>query len=200
MSGTEAAVMERKATLRGEIKARFAQLAPGNLEDLAAASRSRLRELDEYRRAGSYLFYAALKDEPDLDELIDEALAAGKNVYLPLCRPADNEMDVVRIADRRKDLVPRHFGILEPRPELPVADPAEIDLAVLPGRAFDRQCRRLGRGRAYVDRFLTRNEGRLFSVSLAAGFQLVREVPVNEYDRPVNAVITESEVIRAEAE
>ncbi len=196
MSDGEGAVLERKAALRKEIRAKFAGLGTGGLEELAAAARARLRQIDEFRNAESYLLYAALKDEPSLDELIDKALAAGKRVYLPVCRPSDNEMDVVRITDRARDLVPRHFGILEPHPDMPVADAAEIDFAVLPGRAFDRQCQRLGRGRAYVDRFLARTAGQLFSVSLAASFQLVPEVPVNDYDRPVNMVITESEVIR----
>jgi 5-formyltetrahydrofolate cyclo-ligase len=198
MNPAELEILKQKARMRREIRFGFSRLAPSDVARLAARACARLREVEEYRRAGSCLFYAALRDELGVDELIDEALENGRRVYLPLCRPADNEMDVVRISDRRRDLVAGHFGILEPRPGIPLADAAEIEFAVLPGRAFDRDCQRLGRGRAYVDRFLTRMRGRLVSASPAAGIQLVAEVPVTDYDRRVDMVVTESEVIRSD--
>ena len=94
-------------------------------------------------------------------------------------------------------LSPGAFGIQEPREELRrvpsfLIRPEEIDFLILPGLAFDPQCRRLGRGKGFYDRFQTRLRPGVLRVGIAFDEQIVDSVPVQQHDLPLDAVITPS--------
>ena len=91
------------------------------------------------------------------------------------------------------DLGPGRYGVPEPPTGAPVHELDSGDLAVLPGVAFDRRGRRLGRGRGYYDRTFRAAGGPLL-VGFAADFQVVEEVPTGPTDRPVDAIVTETGV------
>jgi 5-formyltetrahydrofolate cyclo-ligase len=67
---------------------------------------------------------------------------------------------------------------------------------VVPGVAFDARGRRLGKGLGCYDRFLHGLAGTAVTVGLAYSRQMVEEVPVDSWDMPVDAVVTETEVLR----
>mmetsp|Transcript_65496 Transcript_65496/g.131511 ORF Transcript_65496/g.131511 Transcript_65496/m.131511 type:complete len:199 (+) Transcript_65496:124-720(+) len=98
-----------------------------------------------------------------------------------------------------------------PEPELPTGMSAAelwesavllLDVVVVPGVAFDRECRRLGRGKGYYDTFLealsTGRAARGLPPPVAVGIcldeQLIDEVPVDVHDRVLDAVVTPSGV------
>ena len=89
------------------------------------------------------------------------------------------------------------YGIPEP-PRLPGRPPRTdgFDLVLVPGVAFDRMGRRLGQGLGYYDRFLGRLPGDVLRVGLAYSDQVVPEVPVDEWDVTLHALVTEEGVIR----
>lgn len=186
----------RKAGLRREVAARLAEISPEELAGRGRRAAERLRSAPEFRRARSSLLYAAMPDEIDTAALIDELLAAGKSVFLPVCHETRGEMRAVRIADRAHDLAEGRYGIREPRPGLPAAAPGEIDFVLVPGRAFDRNGQRLGRGAGFYDRFLSGDASGAFRAALALDAQVFPEVPAGPHDRPVDLVATESELIR----
>jgi 5-formyltetrahydrofolate cyclo-ligase len=70
-----------------------------------------------------------------------------------------------------------------------------FDLVVVPGLAFDPNGFRLGRGVGYYDRFLSRARSKTVA-GLAFSWRIVPEVPVDPWDVPVDAVVTEKGVIR----
>ena len=70
------------------------------------------------------------------------------------------------------------------------------DIIVVPGLAFDRRGNRLGRGFGYYDRFLGGLPESVPRVGLACVSQVVPEVPVDAWDVPVHALVTEDGVIR----
>lgn len=91
-----------------------------------------------------------------------------------------------------RDFVTGRFGIKEPSPSSPVISVDELAGVLVPGLAFDREGRRLGRGRGFYDRTLSGYRG--LSVGVAYALQIVDRVPVDSWDLPVNAVVTEESV------
>jgi 5-formyltetrahydrofolate cyclo-ligase len=185
-----------KALIRREVAARFAALSAEELAERSAAIRNRLMFLKEFGSAGSFLLYASMADEVDTAPLIDGLLAAGRPVFLPVCRPGRAEFDAVSIRSRSADLVPGRFGILEPRLGLVPADTGDVEFALVPGLAFDRQGARIGRGGGYYDRFLARLHLSALRVALALEFQVYPAVPTADHDQRVDLIVTEREIIR----
>lgn len=190
----------RKAQLRREVAARLKALSPGEFAERGGRAVERLGGVREFEEARSYLLYASMPDEIETAALIDGLLSRGRGVFLPVCGKLSDELRAVRISDRGRDLAPGRFGIMEPRGGLEAAPPGEVDFVLVPGRAFDRRGRRLGRGRGFYDRFLS---GVLdaggCAGALALDLQIFAEVPAGEHDLPVHLVATESELIRPPA-
>ena len=186
-----------KAEARREVERRIAALTAEQRADASARIRQRIAELREYFRARTVMMFAAMPDEVDTLPIIEDALAAGKTVVLPHVGRGAGKMDARVVRDVARELVPGTFGIPEPR-DCPVADPDTIEFVLVPGRAFDRQGNRLGRGGGYYDRFLARIDAVRCGCVFAA--QVLDAVPVEPHDVPLRIIVTEDEVIRARGE
>jgi 5-formyltetrahydrofolate cyclo-ligase len=79
---------------------------------------------------------------------------------------------------------------------MPVVPIDQIDLAVVPGLAFDLEGRRLGRGKGYYDRFLAQPGCRALAVAVAFEFQVVPTLPSEKHDRDMTLVFTEDRIVR----
>ncbi len=94
----------------------------------------------------------------------------------------------------------RHrFGFLEPTAAAPILPDDEIDVVLVPGRAFDLGGNRLGRGRGYYDRFISRLPRGVVLVGVTTDAHIVDAVPVTDTDRRVDWLATESGVFRVGA-
>ena len=144
-----------------------------------------------YLAAKNVMLYLAMPDEPHLDKVISHALSAGKTICVPHIRDAKGLMDAAIIANM-DDLVVGEYNLLTPNPAtLKLLDPAEIDLIIVPGVAFDKDGRRLGMGAGFYDRFLLRaRKTELIGAAWAA--QIMEKVPTDEHDRLVNYLVTEN--------
>lgn len=95
------------------------------------------------------------------------------------------------VGDLTKELTLGPYEILQPKTryirEIPVK---KIDLVVVPGLAFDRQGRRLGRGGGYYDAFLAKVPARTPRIGLAFDFQVLKALPVLSHDISVTRIIS----------
>lgn len=112
-------------------------------------------------------------------------------------RGCDNVMCLAPCAGAA-DLRPGPYGIAEPDParcpaiDLDAEPGFALDLAVIPGVAFDRRGNRLGHGAGYYDRFLAHPAlSRTALAGLAYSFQIVAELPAAPWDCPVHALCSE---------
>ncbi len=83
---------------------------------------------------------------------------------------------------------PVAFGIDEPQGATP-CPPERIDLIVVPGTAFTRAGARMGRGRGYYDRYLSRPGFHARTVGVCYTHQLLDTLPVEPHDVPLDRVI-----------
>jgi 5-formyltetrahydrofolate cyclo-ligase len=159
----------------------------------------RILNLPEYEAAALVSAFVGVGTEVDTLPFIETALARGKRVAVPWV-----DGRVLRLFDlaRVGDLAPAPFGLLEPPPDLRAdtsreVTPAEVDLFVVPGVAFDLDGGRLGHGRGYYDGLLARARTGVPFVAAAFECQLVERVPMSPRDVPMNMIATELALHRA---
>lgn len=190
-----------KKTLRREMLRLRGEFPEQRARAAGLQAQERLIGLQAWREAHSVLLYAAFRNETDTSLLMRAAWDAGKGLLLPRClKAADGctltgELELAVVADVRQ-LEAGAFGILEPAPVCTADAQCHVDLAVLPGLAYDRRGFRLGYGGGYYDRLIA--SGRLeqtLRVGLCYGFQLLEALPVEPWDKPVHAVCTEAEIV-----
>ena len=135
-----------------------------------------------YQKASIVMLYHPLWDEVDVRPLFDKALNQGKRVILPTVKGDD--IIPVEITPNTEWVV-GDFDILEP-----IAEPylGPIDLIIIPGIAFDKQLNRLGRGKGYYDRFLTKHPN-AYRLGICFKFQIVESVPTESFDLPMQEII-----------
>ena len=153
--------------------------------------------LNEYVRARGIACYVSKDTEVDTRVLIRTSLDRGKRVLIPVVKKGEVELFFSEIKDLGKELAPGTFGILEPKPEfVRQVELDEIDLMFVPGIAWDKEGYRLGWGRGYFDRVIQKLPSHVRTAGLAFNLQLINRVPRDQFDVPVDVVITESRVIR----
>ena len=130
------------------------------------------------------LLYHSLPDEVDTHAFI-RRWSAQKRILLPVVKGDDLELRLYTGDDR---LTEGAFHIDEPTGTA-FTDYAAIDLAVIPGVAFDRQGNRLGRGKGYYDRLLPRIPT-AYKLGLCFPFQVLNQIPAEAHDIPMDEVLT----------
>ena len=176
--------MMTKKELRQMIRQRKQQHSVGE----SSAFINRLKDNSHFAHAQTLLLYSALPDEVPTQILIDELAAQGKTVLLPRV-VSDTEMELRRYSGPA-DLQQGAFGILEPTGEL-FTNYDTIDVAIIPGMAFDVEGHRLGRGKGYYDRFLDKLSPSTYKIGLCFSWQLIDQVPTDEHDIPMDEVIVQ---------
>lgn len=192
-----------KQELRKEIRNRKRQFSQDQLGELSLSAISKLRKHPKVMAAHTLLLYYSLPDEVNTHEWIDELVAEGKRVLLPVV-VNDKDM-VIREYTGKHDLAEGSFHIMEPIGKLfPEEKYPEIEVAIIPGMSFDDTGHRLGRGKGYYDRFLTKLQGmegnhcerkeadgtEVYKIGICFGFQKLQEIPFESHDILMDEVTT----------
>jgi 5-formyltetrahydrofolate cyclo-ligase len=182
------AIDNAKANLRQQMRAQLLKLSVAVRDAASGSLCARLRELNMWRDVKFVLLFAPLPEEPDIWPLLAEAIAAGKTVALPAFIPGTSVYTARQIVEPVRDLVPGKFGIREPAAHCPEVPLNRLDLALVPGIAFDVSGGRLGRGKGFYDRLLPAVNG--LKCGVAFDEQIVDAVPVGPMDVRLNCILT----------
>lgn len=153
----------------------------------AAGLLERFARLPQVQAASTVLVFCGVGREPDTAPLIRTLLDRGQQVALPVCLPG-RRLEA-RVISREDQLVPGKFGIPEPEFGCPTVSPEEIGAVLVPGLLADRDGYRLGYGGGYYDRWLAGYRG--FTAMVCPRERLVDRLPREEFDRPVDLVLTD---------
>ncbi len=186
-----------KAEARRRARVRLAAISPAERERAGEAIASRVWSLAELSAARSILLYAALPEEVPTVPLAREARRRGVVVTYPRCLPETREMRIHRVASEA-ELEAGSYGLREPGENCPLLSLEEVDVALVPGLAWDRAGGRLGRGAGYYDRLFARPGWRGFRCGLFFAVQEAPSLPADPWDMPLDAIVTEEEVLNVE--
>lgn len=144
---------------------------------------NQIEQLAQFRDAKTILLYYSLPDEVQTEEYISKWCKL-KRIVLPLVKGDELLLklyDVNKIEDGYR-------SIKEPSSDSIDVSPQEIDLAIIPGVAFDRQFNRLGRGKGFYDRILPKLKCK--KIGICYNFQIIDKVPTESFDAPLDLVIS----------
>ncbi len=177
-----------KETLRREMKRRRAAQDPVAAARASAAAQARLCAWTVFRNARHVACYLAGPGEVGTERIMAACFEAGKRVAVPARRGGPADYGFCRF-EPGTPVKTGALGIREPAcPEW--VDPAELDLIVVPGVAFDASGRRIGHGLGCYDRLLEAAGGAR-KAGLAFEWQVAPEVPAEAHDVPMDVVVTE---------
>lgn len=187
----------RKAAIREQ--ARKNRVAQKDKDALSAAICAAFTALPAYRAAKTVMWYVDAGSEVRTRHTLPAALTHGKRVVVPWCVVETNQLELFHLEDM-SELVEGAYKILEPKAELralpnKVVRPEELDLVMVPGTAFDPRGGRMGQGKGYYDRLLSRARPDAPLVALAFDCQIFDEIPVAAHDVFMDQVLTESRAL-----
>ena len=150
--------------------------------------KNRLFLLKEFKEAETILFYISTEEEVDTKDMIAEALKMGKKIVLPVIVGRNLELSLFQETDK---LEVGLYGIKQPsKGSIRPISNDQIDLAVVPGLAFDKKGNRLGRGKGYYDRLLKDLPHTTTKIGIAFDFQVLENLPTRPTDIPVQKLVT----------
>ncbi len=189
-------VKARKSEIRRSTVARRDALSKKQRAEKSAAIMSRLFEFANFLESKIVLFYLSHKSEVDTEPMIHKALALEKIIALPLIDGEKREIIPLKIDNLDRDTQPGYRGIREPIyqrcKQIPVQ---QVNLAIIPGIAFDERGGRIGYGTGFYDRFIPNLDITTRKVALAFECQIVPQIPMEPHDRYTDIIITEDRIV-----
>ena len=132
--------------------------------------------------------YVSLEDEVNTDEIIKELLKMDKKVYVP--KVDGKRMDFYRIYSLDEiEISNNKYHLREPINLEEKINPADVELMITPGLAFDMNNNRLGYGGGYYDRYL--KDLSCFKVGICFKEQLIDSLITDENDVLMDIVIND---------
>ncbi len=156
----------------------------------------KLFEFANFMEAQLAFLYTPMATEIPTEGIIKKALQIEKGVALPVFTDAKNAINLYKISSFQKDLVTGNNDILEPNVEkCKKINLEEVDIAIIPGLAFDDKGGRIGFGNNYYTKLITKLPETCRKVSLAFEDQVVDQIQMESRKFTVDIIITDKRVI-----
>lgn len=188
---------ETKARLRKELVAKRDALPPGAQERFARAVVDKLAALPQYAAARSVLATMSIGSEWSTRPFLDRARADGKAIFLPrITDVKPKRLQLHRVADLDRDLRPGVWDIPEPDPaRCPEGEITDVDFALVPALAIDREGYRLGYGAGYFDKLLAGRGANTFCVTALPSPFVVDLLPHEPHDMTLHLIVSDAGAI-----
>ncbi len=173
-----------KKELRREIRDKKRAMTPEEIDSASQQLAQLFFASSQYRQAKTIYGYLPYNQEVRTVPMLLQALKDGKRVAVP--KVYGEEMKFIYMTDL--SLVEKGYaGIPEPVADEPVAQEPDA-LVLMPGLAFTKDGKRMGYGGGFYDKFLAREPNHP-TLALCYSFQMVEQLPTEEYDIPVDCVL-----------
>ena len=185
-------IKEEKALIRQEIRARRNALPDGMLLKISRDIPDLVFSVDDedfkarLSKAKTVALYRASQGELPVDELAKSFIKKGIRVCFPKIEEGEMNFYYCPSLDG-KNFEVGAYGISEPAAGLEKAEPADIDIAVVPAIAYNEEGTRLGQGGGYYDKYFAQTGAYL--VGICYDFQICSELPEEPHDLTVDILL-----------
>lgn len=173
-----------KKTLRAKIREQKRAMSEEEIRERSEKLGQLFADSQLYREATTIYGYLPYNQEVRTVPMLERALKDGKRVAVP--KVYGDEMKFIYMTDLTQ-VEKRYAGIPEPVEDGPVAED-QTALVLMPGLAFDKEGHRIGYGGGFYDKFLAAEPNHP-TLALCYEFQMVKELPTEEFDIPVDCVL-----------
>ena len=175
----------KKSELRSQMRARKRAMTQEQIEKASIRLGEKFAACPQYLAAATVYGYMPYNQEVRTVPMLERALLDGKQVAVP--KIYGKNMRFILVTDFTQ-MALNEWGIPEPVADGPVAEDPRA-LVIMPGMAFTAGGDRMGYGGGFYDRFLAAEPDHP-TVALCYDFQLVDNIPTEEFDIPVDLVLT----------
>ena len=159
----------------------FMKIASGKIQ-------KRLKKINAFRDAQKIGLYYPIGSEILTQDIIQELLSNGKDVFLP--KVIGEKMEFRKISNF-SSLEKGSFDIMEPKDDCQTDN--SLDVVLVPTVGISPVGVRLGYGHGFYDKFLA--EHKTATISLTLEKQIVKNIPKSEHDIIINWIITEDRIL-----
>jgi len=154
----------------------------------SAKIQNKLKKINAFRNAQKIGMYYPIGSEILTQDIIQELLSNGKDVFLP--KVIGENMEFRKIIDF-SSLEKGSFDIMEPKDDCQIDN--DLDVVLVPTVGISPSGVRLGYGNGFYDRFLA--EHKSVTISLTLEKQIIKKIPKSEHDIMIDWIITEERIV-----
>jgi 5-formyltetrahydrofolate cyclo-ligase len=187
---------DAKTQIRKDIAQIISTLVESDIAKKVRAIEDRLFEFANFLEAKIALLYISGDNEVQTKNIIKRAYSYNKIVVLPAFDPKTFEMELMKVDKFAQGLKSGPRGVPEPNTSRCKIVPIDrIDIAIIPGIAFDEKGGRIGTGRGYYDRLIPKLPITTRKVALTLEEQIIPQIPMESHDKYVDIIITDKRII-----
>jgi 5-formyltetrahydrofolate cyclo-ligase len=189
-------ISDEKVQIREDIANTISALSENEINEKTVAVENRLFEFANFLESKIALLYVNQIPEVPTKSIIAKSYSYNKIVVLPVFDPESFKMKLMKVDSTEQELILGPRGVLEPdASKCKVVPMDRIDIAIIPGLAFDEKGGRIGSGTGYYDRLIPRLAITTRKVALTFEEQIVPQIPMESHDKYVDIIITDKRII-----
>ena len=187
---------EKRREIIGEIETVLDALSAEEKQRKQKTIEDRLFGFANFMEAKVVLLYLSKGGEVDTLEIIERSLAKGKVVVLPVFNRETNKTILYKVENSKTDFINGSEGWLVPDASRCKTVPIDlIDIAIVPGQAFDEKGGRIGIGDKFYDKFVQKLPLTTRKVAIAFEEQVIAQVPTDSRNKHIDIIVTDTRTI-----
>jgi 5-formyltetrahydrofolate cyclo-ligase len=189
-------VGDKKLGMIKSVKDALAEFTDEEMAEKRKGIEDRLFEFANFMESKIVLLYLGSGIELETEDIIRRCFEKNKIVVLPVPSVEKHKFTLLKISNLGEDLILGPDGKKEPDPARCKIVPIDrIDIAVIPGIAFDEKGGRIGTGDGYFDRLVSRLPITTRKIAIVHEEQVIQQIPMDTQNKHVDILITDKRII-----
>ncbi len=189
-------VLSSKKSVLSEVMGRISALTEEEKAEKQNIIESNLLTFANFLEAELALLYINRNSEIATEKIIRTSLDVGKGIVLPAYSESKHSIILLRVHDYDSDIIKTKSGVLEPNPAVCKKIPlGHIDIALIPGLAFDEKGGRVGFGEGFYNKLISKLPETTRKISIAFEEQIAESIQMESRKYNVDIIITDKRTI-----